>query len=116
MASGIVEVVPISDAKPPKYVNGIYKVYASEAGSILPWRGGKIKAGFRLRIPAEYYARISASTVKVLGGVVDSDYRGEICVIVYNDSGEDFVYKTGDEIGEMSVLKIATPMLRAAVQ
>jgi dUTP pyrophosphatase len=114
MTSSTVEVLLIGKSKPPRCMNGIYKVYASEAGTIPPHRGGRIKTGFKLRIPGDHYARITASAVKALGGVIDSDYRGEVCVLVYNDMEREFVFREGDEVGEMCVLKIVTPVLQEA--
>ena len=34
-------------------------------------------------------------------GTVDSDYRGEIKVIIYNHGNEDFVINNGDRIAQM---------------
>lgn len=40
-------------------------------------------------------------TVLNTPGTVDSDYRGEICVILINLSDEDFIIKNGDRIAQM---------------
>jgi len=37
-------------------------------------------------------------------GTIDSDYRGEIGVILYNLSGKDFEIKTGDRIAQLVCL------------
>ena len=34
-------------------------------------------------------------------GTVDSDYRGEIKVIIYNHGNEDFIINNGDRIAQM---------------
>ena len=34
-------------------------------------------------------------------GTIDSDYRGEIKVIIYNHGGSDFVINKGDRIAQM---------------
>lgn len=39
--------------------------------------------------------------IDVLAGVVDSDYRGEICVILYNTSEESFIIREGDKIAQL---------------
>ena len=41
-------------------------------------------------------------------GTVDSDYRGEIKVIIYNHGINDFVIKNGDRIAQM----ILTPVIK----
>lgn len=40
-------------------------------------------------------------------GTIDSDYRGEICVIMMNLGGEDFEIKTGDRIAQMVLAPVA---------
>ena len=37
-------------------------------------------------------------------GVIDSDYRGEIKVALYNDSGEDRIVRKGDRIAQLILL------------
>ncbi len=42
-------------------------------------------------------------------GVIDADYRGEICVALQNNSGEDFTVNDGDRIAQLMFM----PILRA---
>jgi len=39
-------------------------------------------------------------------GTIDSDYRGEIKVILFNFGNEDFIIKRGDRIAQMVITKI----------
>ena len=41
-------------------------------------------------------------------GTIDSDYRGEIAVILINHSNEDFVIKDGDRIAQIVLTKFET--------
>ena len=41
-------------------------------------------------------------------GTIDSDYRGEIKVIIYNHGNENFLINNGDRIAQM----ILTPVLK----
>lgn len=43
-----------------------------------------------------------------LGNVIDSDYRGEISIILHNTSEEDFVINQSDRIGQILVLQIGS--------
>ncbi|ADM11475.1 deoxyuridine 5'triphosphate nucleotidohydrolase [Encephalitozoon intestinalis ATCC 50506] len=104
----------LDGAKVPELINGVYKLYSNCSGKVDPRCGAKIPAGFMMKIPKRYFGKIQSTRIKKLGGVVDSDYRGEVCVIVYNDSDEEFVYEKGDEIGEMAVCEIITPNIREA--
>ena len=42
-------------------------------------------------------------------GVVDRDYRGELKILLKNDSINDFHIKKGDKVGQMIIEKIANP-------
>ena len=39
-------------------------------------------------------------------GTIDSDYRGEIKVIIYNHGNEDFVIKNGDRIAQIVLVPV----------
>ena len=39
-------------------------------------------------------------------GTIDSDYRGEIKVIIYNHGNKDFIIKNGDRIAQMVLVPI----------
>ena len=76
----------------------------------------KINTGIAMEIPKGYfgavYARSGLSIKNGLRpancvGVIDSDYRGEIIVALYNDSMEDRIVYNGDRIAQI----IITPYL-----
>ena len=63
-----------------------------------------------------YYGRIAPRSglaykygVDILAGVCDSDYRGEIKVIMVNHGRECFRYSKGDRIAQLIIEKITTP-------
>lgn len=71
-----------------------------------------IKTGLAMEIPVGYvglvYARSGLATKKGLApankvGVIDSDYRGEIMVALYNQSQEDQVVENGERIAQMVI-------------
>lgn len=45
-------------------------------------------------------------------GVIDSDYRGEICVGLQNSSTEDYTVQPGDRIAQLAVV----PVLQVALE
>lgn len=48
-------------------------------------------------------------------GVIDADYRGEICVGLYNTSSEPFTVSRGDRIAQMMFLPVlAAKLIEAA--
>ena len=49
----------------------------------------------------------------VAGGVVDSDYRGEIKIILVNNSQETFTVNVGDRIGQLILEKISNVKIQS---
>ena len=77
------------------------------AGScIISSRGkGTVDTGLAVALPAGTYARIAPRSglairnfIDVRAGVVDLDYRGEIKVVLFNHSAEDFKVQAGERI------------------
>lgn len=73
-----------------------------------------IKTGLYVEIPAGFEAQIrprsglaisKGITVLNSPGTIDSDYRGEICVILINLSNEKFVIKDGERICQMIIAR-----------
>ncbi len=69
-----------------------------------------VPAGFSLSIPPGYEAQVrprsGLALRKRLGllnspGTIDSDYRGEVGVVVYNFSDEDYIVHRGDRIAQL---------------
>ena len=76
---------------------------------------GLVPTNIRVEIPAGYDIQVrprsglaAKSGIGVLNspGTVDSDYRGEIKVILFNFGQENFVINRGDRIAQMVVTKI----------
>ena len=73
-----------------------------------------VPTGLYIALPAGYEAQVrprSGLAIKrgigVLNapGTIDADYRGEICVILINLSGEDFVIEDGERIAQMIIAR-----------
>ena len=47
-------------------------------------------------------------------GTIDSDYRGEIKVIIYNHGNDDFIIKNGDRIAQMVLVPVVKMELEEA--
>ena len=77
---------------------------------------GTMETGLAVALPAGTYARIAPRSglairnfIDVGVGVVDSDYRGEIKVVLFNHSAEDFKVQAGDQIAQLILERIETP-------
>lgn len=73
-----------------------------------------IPTGIKIELPQGYEAQIRPRSglavnygIGILNspGTIDSDYRGEIKVIIHNFSDKDFVIKRGDRIAQMIISK-----------
>ena len=108
-----------SDAKLPSRSNPGdvgYDLASVESLTIPPWGKAIVPTGVSIAIPEDTYARIAPRSglaakhsIHVGAGVVDSGYRGELKVILFNLSGDEFSLSAGDRIAQIIVTQIATP-------
>ena len=86
-----------------------YDLYAAEDVTIDCGTRKLVKTNISMAITTGYYGRIAPRSglaykngIDVLAGVIDSDYRGDIGVILYNtDKDIDFIVKKGDRIAQI---------------
>jgi dUTP pyrophosphatase len=85
-----------------------FDLYSTIDVIIEPKQRKTVNTGIALQMPDNLAGLIwprSGLSVKqgidVLAGVVDSGYRGEIMVCLYNTSDNDVVIRTGDRIAQM---------------
>lgn len=105
------------DAKYPErkspYAAG-FDLYACESKVIKSQNRELVSTGIKIEIPNDCYARVaprsglSVSEIDVGAGVVDSDYRGIIKVLLINNRTTDFVIDKGDRIAQLILEKIYT--------
>jgi len=88
---------------------------------IAPGSRALIPTGFRFAIPAGYEAQIrprsglalhAGVTVSNAPGTIDSDYRGEVSVVLINHGDDLFVVKRGDRIAQMVLAQVPRAELR----
>lgn len=85
-----------------------WDLFSSEDTWIFAKQRKVIKTDISLQMPSHFAGLIwprSGLSVKkgvdVLAGVIDSGYRGEIMVCLYNTSDEDIEIKRGDKIAQI---------------
>lgn len=78
-----------------------------------------IPTGIKIELPIGYEAQIRSRSglafkngVSVLNspGTIDSDYRGDVGVILVNLSNENFIVNNGDRIAQMVIAKHEFPL------
>ena len=89
--------------------------------TIKPKSSCLIPTGLSMAFPEDYEVQIrprsglaAKNNISVLNtpGTIDSDYRGEIKVIVYNHGNNDFHINNGDRIAQM----ILTPVIKMELE
>ncbi len=93
-------------------------LYSAEKKIIKRKERAKIKTGIALEIPFGFVGLIwdrsslaAKSGLTTMAGVIDSGYRGEIEIIIYNSSKEDYIIKKYDKIAQLLIQKIETPKI-----
>ena len=83
----------------------------------VPARGkALVKTDLSIAIPDETYARVAPrsglawkNSIDVGAGVIDSDYRGNVGVILFNHSDLDFKVMRGDRVAQLILERIVIP-------
>ena len=72
-----------------------------------------IPVGFEWQVrPRSGLAIREGITVLNTPGTIDSDYRGEVCVILVNLGSEDITIKRGDRIAQAVLSAVISPVIR----
>jgi dUTP pyrophosphatase len=87
-----------------------YDICAAETVTLAPGAFSKVRTGLKLAIPPGFEAQVRPRSglaarhgVTVLNapGTIDSDYRGEVCVVLINHGREPFVIEPGMRIAQL---------------
>lgn len=137
MVQGVeVRIQPVSDSGPPDAdarAGGPMPRRASESAAgfdLLAWiptpvtieagAWAKISCGFAMELPAGYEAQVRPRSGLALKhgitllngpGTIDSDYRGEVCVILHNVGATPFVVEPGTRVAQLVVAALAPARL-----
>lgn len=78
-----------------------------------------VKTDIKLELPEGCYGRIAPRSglalyknINIGGGVIDQDYRGNICIIIFNLADVHFNIERGDKIAQLICEKIEMPILQ----
>jgi dUTP pyrophosphatase len=88
----------------------------AEPVELAPGARALIATGFTLELPLGYEAQVRPRSglaikygVTLLNspGTIDSDYRGEVMVILINHGSEPFIVRRGDRIAQLVIAPVA---------
>jgi len=90
-----------------------YDFYSLQEDHICPNTMKKITTGIALEIPEGYYMQIESRSgivvkynVHVGAGIIDSSYRGEIIICIFNPSDRIFRFQKGTKIAQGIIHKV----------
>jgi dUTP pyrophosphatase len=90
-----------------------FDLYANDYYSIAPYAHTLVSTGIKLAIPEGYVgliwdkSGIAFEGIKTMGGVIDSNYRGEIKVIIKNLSEEVYNIIPGQKIAQILIQAVS---------
>ncbi len=93
-----------------------FDLYSAETIVLGPGERAKVRTGIAMEVPNGYAGLIWDKSgiaanygVKTMAGVVDSCYRGEICVVLVNLSDKNFKIENKQKIAQILIQKIESP-------
>ena len=95
--------------------------YIEKPINLEPGKSCLIPTGLSVAFPQEYEIQIrprsglaAKNNISVLNtpGTIDSDYRGEIKIILFNHSNENFIINNNDRIAQM----VLTPIIKMELE
>jgi dUTP pyrophosphatase len=92
-------------------------IFSIEEVVIEPMQRALVCTGLAVAIPEGYYGRVAPRSglatkqgLDVLAGVIDSDYRGELCCLLYNTGDVRIQLPAQSKICQLILEKIITPI------
>ncbi|XLQ19794.1 MAG: dUTP diphosphatase [Candidatus Moraniibacteriota bacterium] len=109
------------EAKLPQYTiegDAAMELYSIEDIVLSPGDIVACQTGISMAIPDGFVGLIWDKSgiafkggLKTMGGVIDSNYRGEIGVIIRNLSKKDYKINKGDKIAQMLIQRVECPII-----
>ncbi len=114
------------DLPPPAYMTehaaGMdLRAAVTETLTLQPGEFALVPTGIRIAVPIGYEGQVrprsglaarSGVTMVNTPGTIDSDYRGEVAVVLINHGSEPFVINRGDRIAQL----VISPVVRAEIE
>src|SRR5690606_14376964 len=85
-----------------------FDLYCNESKTLFPLKQYVINTGIAFHIPNGWRGVVHGKSglaaregIDVLGGVIDSNYTGEVKVILVNNGVEDYTINKGDKVAQI---------------
>ena len=95
-----------------------FDLYSAHDIMVPAWGKTTVFTDIQIELPTGTYGQIASRSglaqkysLSVVGGVIDRDYRGNVGVILFNHSAENYNIKKGDKMAQLICQKIEYPIL-----
>lgn len=95
-------------------------MFALERAEIPPHSSAKVRTGIAVELPEGVSgcvwgkSSVESKGVKVMAGLIDAPYRGEILICMFNLTQEPFVFEKGQKVAQLVVLPTLYPAFEEA--
>ena len=93
-----------------------YDLYSAEDSTIPSGCRKIVKTDISVAIPPRHYGRIAPRSglalkygIDIGAGVIDSDYRGPVGIVMINNGIEPFEVKTGARVAQLLLERVSVP-------
>lgn len=93
-----------------------YDLFSAEDCVIEPRTRKVVKTDLSMAIPARHYGRVAPRSglsfkfgIDIAAGVIDSDYRGPLGIVMVNNGVSAFEVKAGDRVAQLLLERVSTP-------
>lgn len=93
-----------------------YDLCAAEDTTIVPGTRKVVKTGLAVQVPPLHYGRVAPRSglafkfgIDIGAGVIDSDYRGPLGIVMVNNGVADFEVKKGQRIAQFLIERVDVP-------
>lgn len=100
-----------------------YDLFSSENCVIEARTRRVVKTDLSVAIPPMHYGRVAPRSglsfkfgIDIAAGVIDSDYRGPLGIVVVNNGTAPFEVKTGDRVAQLLLERVSTPEVEEVQQ
>ncbi len=86
-------------------------LFVNQSGKIVPKDRILVSTGISIELPKGTYGHIHSRSslalkgIDIAGGIIDSDYRGVIKIILINNGDENFNFSAGERLAQLIISK-----------
>ena len=96
-----------------------HDLFALEDFTIEAHNQTMVNTGITMKMPPGHYGQIAPrsglaakNSIAVMAGIIDEDYTGELKVILFNHSGNQFTGKKNQAIAQLIIIPYAAPPIK----